>query len=376
MKVHEEVFLSLVRNSLWDTQVEVPVEFKDWNLVMRLAEIQAMQGFVAKGLLDSPAIIARMKPGAESRLSNMLMTNVVMHSMTNSSLKKIVMALHDADIECVLLKGQGLATNYPQPEVRECGDIDLYVGVENYNKAYQAIKHVADKIDDPTVLENGGKHFHAVLSGISVEIHKFTEVLSSESLNKVYQKYEVEGLTQNLVELEVGENKVMTPSDNFNAFYIFNHLWSHFLTNGCGIRQLCDWTMFLHTRGEHIDRKYLHKVLTDMDLISPWQTFGCVVVDILGLPSAEFPFYDRKYRKNAVRVFERILLEGDMGRETEFIRNGNRGYLFEKYISAKFYIKRFFFLSGIFPSHAVQQLTHSICNGFGRLIKDFTRKIR
>ena len=57
MKTHEEVFLSLVRNSLWDARVEVPDGFKDWGLVMRLAKSQAMEGAVAKGLLDSPDVL-------------------------------------------------------------------------------------------------------------------------------------------------------------------------------------------------------------------------------------------------------------------------------------------------------------------------------
>ena len=369
MKTYEEVFLSLVRNSLWDTQVKVPVDFKDWGLVMRLAKSQAMEGAAAKGLLDSPALIDRMKDGARSRLSNMLMSNVLMHSMANSAIQFVVAALKNAGIECVLLKGQGLAANYSHPDVRECGDIDLYVGTENYLRSYEVLKDLVAEIDDSSVLEGEGKHYHALYSGISIEVHKFSEVMPSSSLDRVYQVYALEGLSQKLVEVDFGETKVLTPADNFNAFYVFSHLWNHFLSIGVGFRQLCDWTMLLHARGENVDKEYLRQILSELKLMIPWQVFGCIAVDVLALPAEEFPFYEPKYRKTARRVLEHILVEGDLGRETEFVRIPTRGYLYEKAFSLKYYIKRFAFLLPLFPYQALQQLWYSLVNGARRLFK-------
>ena len=367
MKTHAEVFLNLVRNSLWNTPVKVPDDFKDWGLVMILAESQAMEGAAAKGLLDSPEVLSRMKPTSQSRLNNMLMTNVVMHSQANSTIQIVVSALRDAGIECVLLKGQGLAANYSCPEVRDCGDIDLYVGTENYRRSYDVLKTVVDKIDDPSVLDSKGKHYHALLSGISLEIHKYSEEASSPSAEKIYQRYAGEGLSNNLVQLDLADVKVMTPADDFNAFYVFFHMWNHFLYAGVGLRQICDWTMFLHARGENVDRRYLRQILTDLNLINPWKTFGCIAVDVLGLPQGEFPLYDPKYSKKALKVLERILTDGDMGRETGFLRVPDRGYFKEKFFSLRFYVRRYFSLASLFPSHAFRQLCYAVRKGFGRL---------
>ena len=366
MKTHEAVFLSLLRNSLWDTRVEVPDGFKDWGLVMRLAKSQAMEGAVAKGLLDSPDILGRMRPESKARLNNMLMTNVVMHSMANSSVQIIASALRDAGMGCVLLKGQGLAANYLHPEIRDCGDIDLYVGVENYRRSYEVLKEVADTIDEPSVLDGKGKHYHAMLSGISVEVHKYSEELSLSSANRIYQAYASEGLSQNLVGLDFGDARVMTPADNYNAFYIFSHLWNHFLSVGVGLRQICDWTMFLHERGQNVDREYLLQVLQEMKLIVPWQVFGCIAVDVLGLPAEEFPFYEATYKKKAFKVLQRIMVVGDMGRETEFVRIHDRGYLYEKLFSLRFYLKRFNSLVLWFPRHAFFQLWFAVTGGVKR----------
>lgn len=371
MKIHEQVFLSLVRNSLWNAHIEVPAEFKDWNLVMFLAETQAMQGSIAKALLENPLVLNKIKPGMLAKIRNVLMSNVIMHSAANSALQVLVISLRNAGIECVLLKGQGLAANYAHPELRECGDIDLYVGVENYSRSYEVLKNVVDEIDDVSVLKGRGKHYHAKYSDISVEVHKYSEVMPSSYFDKMYQGYASDGLSQNLVCMEFGDTKVMTPADSFNTFYVFNHLWSHFLSVGAGLRQVCDWAMLLHTRGANVDKEYLLKVLTEMKLLKPWKTFGCIAVDFLGLSPDEVPFYDLKYRNKAKMVFDYIIAEGDLGRETEFIRIPTRGYLREKVFSMKFYFKRFMRLIKLFPYHASIQLKHSILDGIGLLFKDF-----
>ena len=376
MKVHEEVFLSLVRNSLWETQVEVPVGFKDWGLVMRLAKIQALQGSVAKALLDNPSVMATMKPGAELKLSDQVLSNVLMHSIANSSLQTLVPALSGAGISCVLLKGQGLAANYPQPEMRECGDIDLYVGEKDYRGSYEVLRDLVEEIDEQKVLDGNGKHYHAWVSGISIEVHKFSEVIPYKALDKLYQKYASEGLSDNLVELKFGDGKVMTPADNFNAFYVFSHLWQHYISIGVGLRQVCDWTMFLHKRGGNVDREYLRQVLTEMNMMRPWKVFGCIAVDILGLAEDEFPFYDAKYRNNALKVLKHIIHEGDLGRETEFIRVADRGYLKEKLVSLKFYLKRFIALVTVFPAHALRHVCRSVCNGLRGTVRDMTTSLR
>ena len=371
IKVHEEIYLRLVRNSLWDKHVEVPSDFKDWSLIMYLAESQAMQGTIANALLGCPFVLQKMNTEFQGKMRNVLRSNVIMHSIANSTLQELVMALRKADVECVLLKGQGLAVNYPNPELRECGDIDLYVGTENYHRSYDVLKETVDEIDDISALKKGGKHYHAKLNNISIEVHKYSEVMSSVSLDKLYQGYAFDGLSKNLVELEIGETVVLTPADNYNAFYVFNHFWNHFISVGIGLRQLCDWTMFLHARGANVDKQYLHKILTDMKLMKAWKTFGCIAVDFIGLPQNEFPFYDPKYREKSRGVLKHVLNEGDLGRETEFIRVPNKGYLHEKVFSLKFYLKRFMSMLKLFPQYAFKQLNHSILNGIRLLFKDF-----
>ena len=58
-----------------------------------------------------------------------------LHLTLNRYLVRLVAFFEQNGIKTVLLKGAGVAANYPEPVLRECGDIDLYVGPEQYEKA-------------------------------------------------------------------------------------------------------------------------------------------------------------------------------------------------------------------------------------------------
>ena len=76
--------------------------------------------------------------------------------------------------------------------------------------------------------------------------------------------------------------------------------------------------MLLHKRRDHIDTEALRELVVSMDLLKPWQTFGCLLVDLMGLPAEEFPLYDPKYSGLVAKVARRILDEEylqEQGRE-------------------------------------------------------------
>lgn len=373
MRDYEKVFFSLIRSSLWSVSVVIPVGFSDWDNVLRLAKEQSMLGLVANSILENFDISNSIPVVYQKKLKGFLMTNMMTHSKLNNSLILAVSTLEKAGLSSVLLKGQGLARNYPIPELRQCGDIDLYVGVENYKKSYEILSPIVSEIDDASELDNQTKHYHANIAGTMIEVHKFADIHSSPTFNSIYQSYADKGLTRGLVELDFGGVKVNTPSNSFNAFYVFNHLWHHFVSSGVGLRQVSDLTMFLHSKVGKLDLDYLNKLLTEMRLMTPWQTFGCIVVDVLGLPSDEYPFYNSKYRSKSLKVLRRILLEGNFGQQTSFVRKHTRSFLYEKLFSLKCHLVRFWGMFGVFPFHATMQVFYSIKTGLLGVIKDIRK---
>ena len=362
----EDIYMELLRAGLWDRPAVVSGE-ADWRKVVALARRQSTCGtvFQAALALEGPSSVsADMLPLMQS----FLMKTVNAHAAANHTIARLVKALQSEGIEPVLLKGQGVAACYPQPLLRQCGDIDLYVGRDSYEAACRIVSQFRAADPSDVDLANGDsheteKHFSFSMGGgLEVEIHRFTEVLDDVRQDVVWQAISDQGTNTNLVPMTFEDVTVQTPNDDFNALYIFHHMWHHVIGMGMGMRQLCDWTMFLHSRAGHLDTALLWQRLTDMRLTDVWQVFGCMAVDYLGLPADEMPFYHPSYSHRARCLLHYLLSEGD-NREFKFGRSENP--LRKKTATGCYLVRKCIRLMPVFPRIAIHTFFHSLSSGIG-----------
>ena len=374
MKLYETVFLELLKAGMWGRKPHVPQGFTEWTKVVLSAKSQSVLGVVAQVMLSDEDVSSQLPQDMKPRLKKFLMNNLLTHNLLNNTLIKVVSTLREGGVESVLLKGQGLARNYPQPELRQCGDIDLYVGLENGERVHDLLSPIAEKVDGKEYI-TVGKHYHVTMpGGVEVEVHRYTDNHLTKKLEETYQAASAKGTTEGLVVYDFAGTPVNTPSDEFNAFFVFNHLFHHFLTSGIGLRQFCDWMMFLHARKGKLDLEYLRKLLIDMDMLMPWQAFGCVLVDKLGMPEDEFPFFDRAQDGKTDKILCRVLKEGNFGKERRVYKNRGTNYLLNKTRSFFGHIGKSAGLISIFPKQVWLQYKNTIAVGFNVVWTDF--KIR
>ena len=369
MERSAEVLFSLLRNAHWGTPVEIPAGFSDWARVAQLAKIQSVLGVAGNVMLTDERIASDMPSELKAKIRSFILTNMMTHTKLNSVLSKVVSELSAAGIPSVLLKGQGLAQYYPKPELRQCGDIDLYVGLENYDATYDVMKPLATEIDDRKALEVG-KHYDLYIGKVAVEVHRYTDTYPTARLDRIYQEVSVKGLNDALVPVCISGCNVNTPSDDYNAFYVFSHLFHHFIINGLGARHLSDWMLFLRARSGHIDRDRLRDTLERLDMMEPWQAFGCVLVTYFGMSAEDFPFYDASQQWKAVKIIERILTEGNFGKERDVYKKRGKIYLINKTWAMFAHIGRSFGLLFLFPRHSFRQIWHTISGGFAKVWND------
>ncbi|MEE0234690.1 MAG: nucleotidyltransferase family protein [Bacteroidales bacterium] len=369
MERHEEVFFSLLRNAFWGTPVEIPEGFADWGKVARTAKIQSALGVAGDIMLSDTGIASAISQELRTRIKTFIMANIMTHGKLNGVLVNVVSQLSAAGIRPVLLKGQGLAQYYPKPELRQCGDIDLYVGLERYSDSYDVVKPLATQIDDRKALEVG-KHYDFFVGKVAVEMHRYSDRYPTSRLDRIYQEVSLRGLNENLVPLVFSSQEVYTPSDEYNAFYIFSHLFHHFLINGLGARQLCDWMLFLRSRSSHIDMQSLKTTLGRLDMLKPWQAFGCVLVKYFGMPADSFPFYDAAQEGKAAKIVKRLLNEGNFGKERDVYKKRGKIYIINKTWAMFAHIGRSLGLLFLFPRHSFRQIWHTISNGFAKVWND------
>ena len=361
MKKSVDAYFVLLRSAMWDDS-ECEADHVEWKDVLETALRQTTMGLVCHAALQCEAG-HRLPEKNKAFLRNKLVSLARTCQRFNAMIARLVTALRDKGIESVLMKGQGLAANYPIAELRQCGDIDLYVGKEKYDAACALADAMAGEAE---AAKGYGTelNYHVVVEGIVVEIHRLTSLLYYREMNVIYEPYSDKGMAVGGNSMMINGVKVWLPADTFNALFVFHHAFHHFISGGVGMRQLCDWTMLLHAKRETINRAELSDMLSRLQLMDAWQVFGCIAVDWLGLPVEEMPFYDEKCSKRAKRTVAIILKEGNFGTEWTMTKKHRRQTGLKRRLTTFFSIQiRQWRLLWVFPKIALRQYRKKMIGG-------------
>lgn len=307
MTESQTFLLSLVRMALWKRPESLPTHKPDWSEVLALAQKQTLLGLVAEAVPMLPDYLLP-DPQSQKKLHAMAIRIAKTNSLLNRKVAEIKARMDSYGIHTVLLKGQGVALNYPNPISRQCGDIDIYVGKSNFNRALSFLSPLSDS--DYKYL----KHFNIKEDGVDIEVHRIAEQLPGTKHDLLFQQWTVNCLEEKLPRNEeIGGISVNLPPVDFDSIYIMNHIWRHFMTGGIGLRQLCDWTMFLHRLHTDIDSNTLNSNLKNFGLTRAWHILSALVVQHLGLPKEECPLYNGQYENKSDRVLDIVWHDGNFG---------------------------------------------------------------
>lgn len=355
---------------MWGVPVNIPHDFNEWGRVFKLAHSQSVLPMVADVMLSDDTVVSSISAKGQEKLRSFMMVNMVNADRMSLLIEESVCLLRKAGTDPVLMKGHAVSRYYPNPRLRQCGDVDLYVGVEDYRKAYEAFEKAADSIEEPEVLDIG-QHFSAFFGGLQVEVHRYAEVYPSRRLNARYQEFSQKGLSEDLVPMEVRGISVNTPSDTYNCYYLFSHMFNHFLSGGIGFRHLADWAMFLSRNYDKLDMALLEDMVTSMGMMKPWQAFGYIVVNYLDLPADSLPFYSGGYDRNDIdRIVRAIFEEGNFGHQRDVHKKKGGNYLIDKTRSFFGHISRSAGLVSLFPSIVCRRFFLTMYNRFSKVFTD------
>lgn len=295
-----DTYLSLVRASLWRQAAQWPVAETD--IMLRL---NAMQG---TGALVFPAVLSQedIPAPVKMQMKGVCMQTMQQHVHLQHTLEQAWTAFEKAGIHAVLMKGAGLAALYPEPQMRTWGDIDLFVGIDQYHPACAVMRDTfpdALKFDEEL---DHYKHYNLIADGVSIEIHRVSVGHQHPVDERRYAAMEAAGMAKG-EPLAVGGLDVRVPEPTFNALFVLLHSWEHMMTQGANMRQLCDWTLLLHRYKDTINRAQLKRDLKALALMDVWQLYGWIAVRKLGLPENEMPFYTPSCGKRAELLLDDLL---------------------------------------------------------------------
>lgn len=316
-----DLFFELLRAGLWEKEIRLsPYKEVDLSEVYRIAEEQSVIGLVAAGLehvsdVKVPQQWALQFAGQTIQLEQR-------NKAMNVFVAKLIEKLRNEDVYTLLVKGQGVAQCYERPLWRACGDVDLYLNNDNYEKAKKLLLPVATNIEEE---EKKRLHLGMTLEGWVVELHGTMHTKLSRRMNHVADEVHSD-LFYNGNVRRWNDNgvQVFLPSANNDVIIIFNHIINHFFLEGVGLRQICDWCRLLWIFRSKLDVRLLETRIRKMGLLTEWKAFGTLAVEYLGMPMEAMPLLDssnvqefKKFKRKADRIMEFVMMAGNFGHKRD-----------------------------------------------------------
>lgn len=226
----------------------------------------------------------------------------------NAAAKALGRLLSQNDINFAIVKGQVVGSLYPNPLLRQPGDVDFYCDSKNFEKAKEVLQKSWGVVLDP---KDSDHHVHFDYKGVTFEMHFSLTSFYNKQKNDYWEQLLREDKGSEVV---IEGQSVQTLSPTLHTLYVFLHLYHHLMELGVGLRQFCDLAVMLHAYKNAIDYSSLRQHLKTLDMERAFRACGSIVVHQLGLPAEEFPFpltdRDEFYGKKILSI---VFYRGNMG---------------------------------------------------------------
>ena len=315
----ERQFFALLRAGLWNEVPErgpfaVPV---DWEALYRLSFEQTVVPLVTDGINRLPADCL---PGSEPERLDPFLGDLMATAKRNRVLDTFIPKLFRAldGIPVVLIKGQSLAQDYPEPDRRQPGDIDLLLVPASYEAAKAVLRPKATKVEEEVPeIYHQGMHYRSV----EVEIHGSISTLMSRKLDrKLAALLEEQFDGRAFPAVSIGGADIPVPEAGFNALYIFVHFLQHYWSGGVGLRQFIDWMTFVSVHKREIHPVILEQRLEDLGLLSVWKVFTGFAQEYLGCPAEKLPLAAAPDPAKNARIWKYVRWCGHFGKKADRTR--------------------------------------------------------
>ena len=209
-----EILLGLIRYAVWNTEMKEAVDWPIYEEMKRQAIATLPAGILNKIEMNS-ALRQTWK-----------MTNYqqIAYNVNYSRLQ----AQLPITVPFVILKGTAAAKYYPDPRLRNMGDIDIMPRREDFDTAYRQFLEQGYQIEKNFERETG-----FVKDGVMVELHRSFAKLNDPA----YAAYLDDLIIANI-------NETHELPDAVNGLVLLEHISQH-LANGLGLRQIIDWMLFV-----------------------------------------------------------------------------------------------------------------------------------
>lgn len=330
LTTEERLLLKLLKKALQKNSIEDAVKIKpdlDWNKLFTIAEKHAVLSLLYNVLQNMEVPDYLMK-----RLEAVSVQTVQQNYRLTFLTVGLVELLEKNDIFCAALKGSSASADYPVPELRKSGDVDLLI---EPNKLRIAGK-LLEESGFTECEEQHANHHVAYRSPeyIDVELHTMiTEPFDNENINR-YLNGLIDECMKHCTIKDVMGVGIKTLDDGYFAYQLLLHMLQHFLRAGFGLKLLCDWVVIWNAPVSESNRSDYLRLVNESGLKGFSDIITAVCVYELGLHEEKVRFMFEENRhgkmplKKIAQEFMKEILEaeefGHSSKERMVVLRGTR----------------------------------------------------
>ena len=192
---------------------------------------------------------------------------------------------HAHGYKMMVLKGYACTLDWPKPEHRPCGDIDIWLFGKQKAADATMIREKGLQVDNT-------HHHHTIFfwQNFMVENHyDFINVHHHKSNKKLETILKKLGEDDSYY-IELYGEKVYLPSPDLHALFLVRHAMKEFAAIGINLRQILDWAFFVEKHTNLVNWKQLLTVLDDYHMRVFFDIINAICVEDLGFDTKNFPF--------------------------------------------------------------------------------------
>jgi hypothetical protein len=231
----QRTLLTLLSGALFGNPIQLPDEI-NWPEVVEEAKAQAV---LPLAFHQCSALPQELIPAVQKEIRQILAANMTVewnHLFTHELMTA-------GQIPYVILKGCASARYYPEPIYRTMGDVDFLVHPSDIPKAASVLESNGfeqEEDDDGT-----GIHIGYQRDGSIWEMHRSVNEIPEGETGALIQQ-EVARIIETAVDYHEGNGVIRIPDAFHHGLVLLLHTASHLLSEGVGLRHLCDWAVFVN----------------------------------------------------------------------------------------------------------------------------------
>ena len=260
----------------------------DWDGIKTLAKMQGLSAVVLDGIeelraIDSSRIILPEKRMLTQWIGEVLQVYEHRYKQYLRVLAELAEFYNSHGFKMMILKGYACSLNWPKPNHRPVGDIDIW----QFGDHEKADKLLAT---EKGIEIDNSHHHHTVFywRNFMVENHyDFINVHHHKS--NVELEKELKRLAgDDSYNVKLNSEKVYLPSPNLHALFLLKHTMNDFTAFSMTLRQLLDWAFHVQKHGEEIDWKWLKSILGKYHMTDFFNCMNAICVEELGFDESIF----------------------------------------------------------------------------------------